>query len=360
MERRGQARDNMLGIQSSMSYSIPPPTSQESPVKLPLAPLVATSADRRGNAAAVPTRRGSSIFSPTQILDNQNHPPPHLRHQGSTPPQLGQNEPNPDPDPAPTAAATAAGSSNPKAQAPAQPRVSPPPPPPPPPAAIAEAGAANCSNTSTSSIIFRECLKNHAAGIGGHIVDGCGEFMASGEEGTPEAMRCAACDCHRNFHRKEVEGEPPPQQPYLYYPYNPNSGTTTIHRPNPLLHHLNSTPRGHHQNHHKQPTMVNFGGNPGGGAAAESSSEDLNMFHSGSGGHASMQPSISGSKKRSRTKFSQEQKDRMHEFAEKLDWRIQKQDDSQIQQFCTEVGVKRQGFKVWMHNNKQAMKKKQI
>ncbi|XP_073024189.1 zinc-finger homeodomain protein 6-like [Primulina eburnea] len=355
MERRGQARD-MLGSQNSTNY-IPPPTSQESPVKLPLAPLVATSADRRGNAT-VSTRRGSSIFSPTQILDHQNHPPPHLRHHVSTPPSepLGQNEPTPDSDPAPTAAGTAGVSSNSKALA-AQPQGSPPPPPPPAAAtARVEAAAANFSNTS--SIIFRECLKNHAAGIGGHVVDGCGEFMASGEEGTPEAMRCAACDCHRNFHRKEVKGDPP-QQPYIYYPYNPNS--TSTHRPNPLLHNLN-TQHGHQQSHHKhstQPTMVNFRGNPG-GAVAESSSEDLNMFHSGSGGHASMQPSISGSKKRSRTKFSQEQKDRMHEFAEKLDGRIQKQDDQQVQQFCSEVGVKRQVFKVWMHNNKQAMKKKQI
>ncbi|KZV35611.1 zinc-finger homeodomain protein 6 [Dorcoceras hygrometricum] len=345
MERRGQARD-MLGIQGSMNYNIPPPTSQGSPVKLPLAPLVATSADRRGNAT-VSTRRGSSIFSPTQILDNHNHPPPHLRHQVSTPPP----QPTPDPDPAPSAAAAAGESSNLKASA-TQPQVSPPP-----------AAAADCSDTS-SSIIYRECLKNHAAGIGGHVVDGCGEFMASGEEGTPEAVRCAACDCHRSFHRKEVKGEPP-QQPYIHYPCNPNhnTGNSNIHRPNPLLHTLNTPRGGHLQNlHHKhstQPTMVNFGGSTG-GAAAESSSEDLNMFHSGSGGHASTQPSISGSKKRFRTKFSQEQKDRMHEFAERLEWRIQKQDDQQVQQFCSEIGVRRQVFKVWMHNNKQAMKKKQI
>ncbi|CAN6174620.1 unnamed protein product [Urochloa humidicola] len=50
---------------------------------------------------------------------------------------------------------------------------------------------------------YRECLKNHAVGIGGHAVDGCGEFMAAGEEGTLDALRCAACNCHRNFHRKE-------------------------------------------------------------------------------------------------------------------------------------------------------------
>ena len=59
---------------------------------------------------------------------------------------------------------------------------------------------------------YRECLKNHAVGIGGHAVDGCGEFMPAGEEGTLDALRCAACNCHRNFHRKEspaaAEGSP--------------------------------------------------------------------------------------------------------------------------------------------------------
>ncbi|KAG6527737.1 hypothetical protein ZIOFF_009863 [Zingiber officinale] len=49
---------------------------------------------------------------------------------------------------------------------------------------------------------YRECLKNHALGIGGQTVDGCGEFMAAGEEGTLDELRCAACGCHRNFHRK--------------------------------------------------------------------------------------------------------------------------------------------------------------
>lgn len=34
-----------------------------------------------------------------------------------------------------------------------------------------------------SIVRYRECLKNHAVGIGGHALDGCGEFMPAGEEG---------------------------------------------------------------------------------------------------------------------------------------------------------------------------------
>lgn len=67
-------------------------------------------------------------------------------------------------------------------------------------------------SSTTSSFTIRnvkygECQKNHAAGVGGYAVDGCREFMASGEEGTAAALTCAACGCHRNFHRREVETE---------------------------------------------------------------------------------------------------------------------------------------------------------
>ncbi|XP_010258353.1 PREDICTED: mini zinc finger protein 2 [Nelumbo nucifera] len=74
-------------------------------------------------------------------------------------------------------------------------------------------GEQTCSSSTTSSCMMRrsvrygECQKNHAANIGGYAVDGCREFMAGGEEGTIAALRCAACGCHRNFHRREVETE---------------------------------------------------------------------------------------------------------------------------------------------------------
>ncbi|KAL3623389.1 hypothetical protein CASFOL_032205 [Castilleja foliolosa] len=53
-------------------------------------------------------------------------------------------------------------------------------------------------------VSYEECRKNHAASIGKYAVDGCCEFMPAGEDGSGAAMRCAACNCHRNFHRKVV------------------------------------------------------------------------------------------------------------------------------------------------------------
>ncbi|KAJ1264605.1 hypothetical protein BS78_08G012100 [Paspalum vaginatum] len=60
-----------------------------------------------------------------------------------------------------------------------------------------------------AAVQYRECQRNHAASIGGYAVDGCREFMASGAEGTAAALLCAACACHRSFHRREqVAAEP--------------------------------------------------------------------------------------------------------------------------------------------------------
>ncbi|WJX38084.1 Mini zinc finger protein 3 [Trifolium repens] len=66
---------------------------------------------------------------------------------------------------------------------------------------------AKTSSSITRNIRYGECQKNHAANIGGYAVDGCREFMASNGEGTSGALTCAACGCHRNFHRKEVQTE---------------------------------------------------------------------------------------------------------------------------------------------------------
>ena len=62
-------------------------------------------------------------------------------------------------------------------------------------------------------------------------------------------------------------------------------------------------------------------------------------------------------KKRFRTKFSSEQKEKMKAFAERVGWRVQKKDEGEMERFCNEIGVSRQVLKVWMHNNKHLIKK---
>lgn len=90
------------------------------------------------------------------------------------------------------------------------------------------------------------------------------------------------------------------------------------------------------------------------GGLTDSSSEALNMFRVNVRGRENtMTDDAPSSKKRFRTKFSKEQKVRMQQLAEELGWKIQKEDEEQVEQMCDELGVKRQVFKVWMHNNKQ-------
>ncbi|WJZ91676.1 hypothetical protein VitviT2T_010725 [Vitis vinifera] len=178
---------------------------------------------------------------------------------------------------------------------------------------------------------YRECLKNHAVSIGGHAVDGCGEFMAAGAEGTLDALKCAACNCHRNFHRKEMEGG--------------GEGFHHHHHPHqPQFSPYYRTPAGylHVAAHHRPLALPSTSG--GGGTHSRDDQEDVSN------------PSGAGSsKKRFRTKFTQEQKDKMFGLAESLGWRIQKHDEAVVQQFCSETGVKRHVLKVWMHNNKHTL-----
>ncbi|KAK8921759.1 ZF-HD homeobox protein [Platanthera zijinensis] len=201
----------------------------------------------------------------------------------------------------------------------------------------------NCNrNPTTGGGRYRECLKNHAVGIGGHAVDGCGEFMAAGEDGTLDALRCAACSCHRNFHRKEFENRgvdsSPPAPAVLGYhpPYSPHFRTPAGY----LQYHQ------HNQAPQRPVPALAF-------TSTSSGREELEDF----GGGGGVGPSSSSGKKRFRTKFTAEQKGKMLAFAERVGWRIQKHDELELQQFCEEASVKRHVFKVWMHNNKHGIGK---
>lgn len=70
------------------------------------------------------------------------------------------------------------------------------------------------------------------------------------------------------------------------------------------------------------------------------------------GGRTAEESPRSG-KKRFRTKFTTDQKEKMLAFAEKLGWTLQRKDqENETERFCREVGVSRKVFKVWMHNHK--------
>ncbi|PWA44216.1 zinc-finger homeodomain-containing protein 9 [Artemisia annua] len=173
--------------------------------------------------------------------------------------------------------------------------------------------------------------------MGGHAVDGCGEFMPSPTSvpTDPTSLKCAACGCHRNFHRREpdevsflntnpiqhvidpAESPSPPPISSSYYPSAPH-----------MLLALST------------------------GAAGGTVSAPPHMENTSGGGLSFSNPN---SKKRFRTKFTQDQKQKMHELAERVGWKMQKKDEDLILGFCNEIGVDRGVFKVWMHNNKMTL-----
>ncbi|KAG1346848.1 zinc-finger homeodomain protein 6 [Cocos nucifera] len=292
-------QDEDIGMPSSLGYTNPPPIRGSAFSKPSSSSLLTPRGPGPGN-------RNGNIFGST--------PPPPLNPPADLPLPSHPLGKNPDP-PAIRTASPPSGSRPPGGTGK-------------PPAIATE-----------SSVRYRECLRNHAAAVGGHVVDGCGEFMPSGEAGTPDALKCAACGCHRSFHRKDVDGE------LSYY-----RGAAAARLP--LL-----LPPPHPQAHHHKPypiafppspsravpgsssAVVAFGGNTSGsgGTTTESSSEERM--------NAGAPPPPVVSKKRFRTKFTVEQKEKMLAFAERVGWRIHKQDEALVEQFCAEAGVRRQVLK---------------
>ncbi|OVA13369.1 ZF-HD homeobox protein [Macleaya cordata] len=203
-------------------------------------------------------------------------------------------------------------------------------------------------------VVYKECLKNHAASLGGHALDGCGEFMPSPKATAtdPTSLKCAACGCHRNFHRRdpdegahivEYQSHPPPAPPA--HDRSPNSASpppiSSAYYPSAphMLLALSAGLSGPAGNHHQKvnnttPTVTT------------TATPVMGIASNGSG------------RKRFRSKFSQEQKEKMYSFSEKLGWKMQKRDEGLVEEFCNEVGVGRSVLKVWMHNNKHTFGKR--
>ncbi|KAK6928200.1 ZF-HD homeobox protein, Cys/His-rich dimerization domain [Dillenia turbinata] len=204
-------------------------------------------------------------------------------------------------------------------------------------------------------VTYKECLKNHAASIGGHALDGCGEFMPSPTASAtdPTSLKCAACGCHRNFHRRDPdELQPPPSNAQMVLEY---------HSPN-RHHPLPPAPPPQQQNHPHQSPSHSTSPPPISSSYYPPSAPQMLLALSHGVPEASP-PTTSphpNTRKRFRTKFTQEQKERMLEFAEKVGWKMQKRDEDLVSEFCSEIGVSRGVLKVWMHNNKNTMGKRDV
>lgn len=50
----------------------------------------------------------------------------------------------------------------------------------------------------------------------------------------------------------------------------------------------------------------------------------------------------------------------MHQFADRVGWKMQKKDEELVLEFCNEVGVEKGVLKVWMHNNKNTFARRDV
>ncbi|KAK9110875.1 hypothetical protein Scep_018394 [Stephania cephalantha] len=197
--------------------------------------------------------------------------------------------------------------------------------------------ATNKPNIKNTRYKYRECLKNHAASMGGNATDGCGEFMPGGEEGSLEALKCSACNCHRNFHRKETEDGGGGGGGGVRYYHLLDQNIMSCKK---LM--ILQQEQQHLQKAAAQLVVPNQMIMPPAHANYVDGHHDQGQYH----------VEVQVVKKRFRTKFTAEQKEKMLRFAEQVGWRIQKQEESVVHRFCQEIGVKRRVLKVWMHNNK--------
>ncbi|XP_076954265.1 zinc-finger homeodomain protein 11-like [Bidens hawaiensis] len=224
-------------------------------------------------------------------------------------------------------------------------------------------------------VAYKECLKNHAASMGGHAVDGCGEFMPSltSSPNDPTSLKCAACGCHRNFHRRDPDGiisfptNPPIQHVIEYQPQHrhhppppppgpPQPLSLAGARENSISPPDSPSPPPISSSYY-HPSAPHMLLSLSSGLAAPPSEATQFSSIPVTGGIGLLGSNSTG-KKRFRTKFTQDQKEKMHELAERVGWKMQKKDEDLIISFCNEIGVDRGVFKVWMHNNKMTFGKK--
>ncbi|XP_042496760.1 zinc-finger homeodomain protein 11 [Macadamia integrifolia] len=203
-------------------------------------------------------------------------------------------------------------------------------------------------------VIYKECQKNHAASLGGHALDGCGEFMPSpsATPTEPTSIKCAACGCHRNFHRREPE-EPTLSFDFHHHPPPPPPAATARGRsPN------SPSPPPLSSSYYPSAPHMLLALSSGLSAPSDIHQPVNNYNHHVAPSAAAMTTASPNGRKRFRSKFSQEQKEKMLSFSERLGWKMQKRDEELVEKFCNEVGVGKGVLKVWMHNNKHTFAKR--
>ncbi|PWA66905.1 Homeodomain-like protein [Artemisia annua] len=167
-------------------------------------------------------------------------------------------------------------------------------------------------------ITYGRCTNNHLTSTGdGLIRDGCGEFMPlrTANPSDSSFLICDACGCHRSFHRENMSM--PLMQPMhqvMNYPY-PSRNTHDTPSPPPISSCYYPPPP--HMFQVFNPTSL-----------PPPPTTDNNNRPSGS---------VANQSKHFRSKFTDEKKEKMLEFAIRIGWKILKKDEELVMGFCNEL-----------------------
>ncbi|XP_010554329.1 PREDICTED: zinc-finger homeodomain protein 14 [Tarenaya hassleriana] len=169
------------------------------------------------------------------------------------------------------------------------------------------------------SPVYGECMRNHAARLGSYATDGCREFFPSAASGDI----CAACGCHRSYHRRLHPPEIPASSAGEIIPHHPRHPFTSLRRVKQLARLRREEPG---------PPL------PPATETEEEEEEETVMM-----------------RRRRKSKFTAEQREAMREYAERLGWTLRDKRSlrDEIKMFCDGIGVSRYLFKTWVNNNKR-------
>ncbi|KAL1203619.1 Zinc-finger homeodomain protein 14 [Cardamine amara subsp. amara] len=158
---------------------------------------------------------------------------------------------------------------------------------------------------------YGKCMRNHAAKLGSHALDGCLEYSqpATGD-------LCAACGCHRSYHRR-VEVKSCAQITHAQLP------SMSFRRV-------------------KQLARLKWK------SAVEKEEEEEDTEETSTDEKTTV-------KRRRKSKFTVEQREAMRDYAAKLGWTLKDKRGvrEEIRVFCEGIGVSRYHFKTWVNNNKK-------
>ncbi|KAE8811520.1 zinc-finger homeodomain 1 [Hordeum vulgare] len=252
--------------------------------------------------------------------------------------------------------------------------------------------AAAAAPPAVKEVRYKECGRNLVPASGGHVVDGCREWMPliDCNPADPFSYKCAACGCHRNFHRQETTEIPPPPPPLMEAapvlhglprrreetPEDrlPGVDSDTDDDSDGTEYDSDATEYDHerfvsppplqppHRYQYHPVALVQRAP-----VHISSTPHMLRSLNSSAPGAlqgrrlpaqlspATAQPPhrVTPARKRHRTTFTTEQKQGMMELAERLGWRLRRHDRNMVDAGCRDIGISRRVFRDWMHNKKR-------